>query len=427
MSIAAPSAIGGNQVPLNQLSPLLGQQTETLLSSQRLANQAAWTQGFRLTGQPVNVSEHDDIRIAVVSSDGDVAEEWMVDVNDWKQLSGRSVGDDLAQTGRSIILRSDTGTIRIGRSTGNRILLQLGTYTTSLTNFNLNGYARSYDGGLLERRIAPVRSHPVRDTVLKIRSAAEPPDPAGVTFDADGVATPGGDGYVRVTDPDPVGTDPIWLAAAHNPYDPVTETYMPEAWVKTLGGTSYRQQWAADETGPWLDGPDTLANAQRLVSRVRVNGVWQTYVVRDSSYVPWTLFVAATMPANAGQPFTTALRNRDWRNFRMMELILHQGSGSARGNRLSLMVPADYLFSSGADVAGINDDLTMNLLMSEYANAWSLGDRDPYANVIVPSIGVQTFRMNFYGFAERESRATHLRMTVGYTQDRIQFYMRGYQ
>ena len=426
MSIAAPSAIGGNQIPLSQLSPLLGQETETLLSSQRLANEAAWTQGFRLTGQPVNVSEHDSIRIAVVSSGGVLVEEWNVDVNDWKQLTGQSVGDDLAQAGRSIILRSDTGTIRIGRSTGNRILLQLGTYTTVLTDFNLNGYARSYGGGLLERRIAPSRSHPVRDTVLKIRSASEPADPVGVTFDADGVATPGSDGYVLVTDADPSGTDPIWLAAAHNPYDPVTETYVPEAWVKTLGGTAYRQQWASDETGPWLDSPDTLANAQRLVSRVRVNGVWQIYVIRDNSYVPWTLFVAATMPAGSTQPFTTALRNQDWRNFRMMELILHQGNGTARGNRLSLLVPADYLYSSGNSASSINNDLTMNLLMSEYANAWSLGDTDPYAGVIVPSIGVQTFRMNFYGCNERDNRATHLRVTVGYTQDRTQFYMRGY-
>ena len=215
------------------------------------------------------------------------------------------------------------------------------------------------------------------------------------------------------------------VAVAHNPYDPETETYSPESWSVVLAGSSFRQQWAEDETGPWQDTP--IANATRLVTRVRINGVWNTYVVRDDSYTPWTLFVAATIRAGAAQPFTTALRSQDWRGFRLMELILHQGNGSARGNRLSLLVPADYLYSSGVDVSSIDDDLTINLLMSEYANAWSLGDRDPYNGVIVPSIGVQTFRMNFYGFAAWQNRATHLRMNLGYTGDQVQFYMRGYR
>jgi len=424
MSIAAPSTIGGNQVSLNQLNPLLGSEQETLLSSQRLANQAAWTDGFRLTGTAVDVSVHDNIRIAVVESGGDIAEEWTTTVDEWKTLSAQSVGDDLAQSGRSLILRSDTGTIRIGRSSGNRILLQLGTWTTSLQNFNLNGYARSYDGGLLERRIQPTRVNPVRDVVLKRRSATTPADPVGVTFDSAGVATPGTDGWILDTSPDPAGSDPLWVAVAHNPYDPETETYNPESWSVVLAGSSFRQQWAEDETGPWQDTP--IANATRLVTRVRINGVWNTYVVRDDSYTPWTLFVAATIPAGATQPFTTALRAQDWRGFRLMEIILHQGNGSARGNRLSLLVPADYIYSSGVDASSIDDDLTINLTMSEYANAWSLGDRDPYAGVIVPSLGIQTFRMNFYGYAARQNRATHLRMNVGYTGDQVQLYIRGY-
>ena len=86
MSIAAPSTIGGNQVPLGQMNALLGAEQETLLSSQRLANQAAWTDGFRLTGTAVDVSVHDNIRIAVVDSGGDIAEEWTTTVDEWKTL-----------------------------------------------------------------------------------------------------------------------------------------------------------------------------------------------------------------------------------------------------------------------------------------------------------------------------------------------------
>lgn len=428
MSIAAPSAIGGNQVPLSHLNPLLGGQTETLLSSQRLANQAAWTQGYRLTGNPVDVSVHDSIRVAVVSSGGVIAEEWTASVDEWRALPALGIGDDLAQSGRSIILRSDTGTIRLGRSSGNRLLVQLGTYVTSLTNFNLNGYALSFDGGLLERRIGPSRSHPLRDTILKIRSATEPAAPVGVTFSSDGVATPGSDGYVLVTEPDPPGTDPLWLAAAHNPYDPDTETYNPEAWIITPGGTSFRQQWATDEDGPWLDSSSTLATAVRLVTRIRINGVWETYVVRDSSYVPWTLFVVANIAANSAQPGDFALRGGgDWRNFRLMEVIMHQRNGSYRGNRLSMLVPSDYILSAGPDTSNLDAELTYNFMMSEYAYGWSLGSRDPYDGVIVPSQGVQTFRLQFYGQAARQNRASRVRVTTGYTGDSCQLYMRGYQ
>ena len=420
MSISAPSTIGGNQVPLNQLSPLLGDRTETLLSSQRLANQAAWTDGFRLTGQKVDVAVHDSIRIAVVESGGDIAEEWSITVDEWKALPERSVGDDLAVSGRSEILRSDTGTIRIGRSGGNRVLLQLGTYTTALANFNLNGYARSYDGGLLERRVSPARSHPVRDTVLKIRSATTPAAPVGVTFDSNGYATPGSDGWVLSTDPDPAGSDPLWLAAAHNPYDADTETYSPEGWIVTQGGSSFRQQWAEDDSGPWQDTPPTGA---RLVTRVRVNGAWQTYVVRDDTDAGWVWFCVATLAAN-GSPHTIELDHTDWSDFKWIEFIMRQNDGTNNGNRRSVVVPADHVTGMGATV-DLTSRYTLNMLLSETGQGWTQGGTDNLTSLGVANLHAQVLQVRAYGAAHGRSQGTHLRVDLGFNDYNVAFVMRG--
>ena len=91
---------------------------------------------------------------------------------------------------------------------------------------------------------------------LKRRSATTPADPVGVTFDSSGVATPGTDGWILDTSPDPAGSDPLWVAVAHNPYDPETETYNPESWSVVLAGSSFRQQWAEDEAGSMARYPN---------------------------------------------------------------------------------------------------------------------------------------------------------------------------
>lgn len=412
--------LNADGIPLSDLQQLLGSQTETLLSSRRVANEAAWGNGFRFTGTQVDVSIHDSIRIALVSGAGALVEDWTVSVEDWAAIGVAAAGDDISSSAASLILRSDTGTIRIGRTSANRVLCQRGTYTTTETDFNLNAYARSYDGGLLERRISPSRANPIRDIVLKTRSATQPSAPTNVTFDANGVATPSGaDGWVLITDPDPAGTDPLWLAAAHNPYDSLTEMYQPEAWVVTLGGSSFRQQWAEEDEGPWTDTPP--ADATRLLTRVRVNGMWQTYVVRDDSPEGWTWLVATTLPANSS-PHMVPLDVQDWTGFKWVEIIMRQFNGSLQGNRRSLLVPADHLIGTG-DAVNLDSRYTLNLLMGEANSAWTQGSIDRVTQ-IAAGVYTQTFRVRAYGLGSARQRASHLHVIPGYNTDDIGFTVR---
>jgi len=420
---AYASLLDTEGVPLAELLPLLGTETETQLANITAANQAALDTAFRVGGDQVSVGVHDRIRIAAVTSGGVQIAEWTVDIDDWRTLGARNEGNDLSTGGdnRAVTALSAVGSLLVGRSSRNRILIQRGTFTTSETGFFINAYARQYDGGLLERRISNLRPNPNRDTVLKKRSATEPAAPAGVTFDGNGYATPSDDGWIRATDADPPGTDPIWLAAAHNPYDPATETYNPEAWIITPGGSTFRQQWATDESGPWQD--TVPADAARLVTRVRINGVWQVYVVRDETASGWNWFKATSL-APSGSPYTVQLDDTDWSDYKWIEFIMRQFTGTTQGNRRSVLVPADHVYSTGVTV-NTNSAYTLNLLLTEIGGAWTMGATDAFSSLVVPNGLQQTFRIRFYGLEAARNHGTHMHITMGYTDDQVNFVMRG--
>jgi len=423
MSIAAPSAIGGNVIPLEHLQLLLGAERETQLVGNLFANQAAWGNGKKLLGDLVDVASHDSIRISVVQSDGVLVQQWVVSIDEWRELPAQQNGDDLSVAGRSITVRSGTGTIRVGRTAVNRILVQRGSFTTAATNFFINAYARLYDGGLLQRRIASLRTNPSRDTVLKKRSATEPDAPVGVTFDANGHATPGSDGWVQTTDADPPGSDPIWLAAAHNPYDVLTETYSPEAWIITPGGSTYRQEFAEDESGPWQETPPV--DTPRLVTRIRVNGNLVIYTIRDDTASGWHWFKTETLVANSsGDPYLIELDDTDWSAYKWIEFVIRQFVGTTQGNRRSIVIPADHIYSTGTAV-DLTSAYTLNILITEFGSDWTMGSIDAFTNAITPNAVQQTMRLRFYGRQAALNQGTHIHATLGYTDDNVAFVMRG--
>ena len=430
MAIAIPvptksytSLLSAGGVPLAELRELLGTQSETLLANSSVADQAAWGNGRRISGNQVEVSQHDTIRISVTSSSNVVLGEWTLDVDDWRALPARAPGDDLSADGAGILVLGTSGNIRVGRTSGSRLLVQRGSFTTTETNFFINVHARLYDGGLLERRIANLRVNPVRDAVLKRRAATTPAAPTGFTFDATGQITPGSDGWILATEPDPAGSDPLWIATAHNPYDTETETYNPEAWSVVLGGSSFRQQWATDESGPWQDSPP--ADATRLVTRVRINGMWNVYVVRDDTAESWQWFQTFSLGAN-GSPYNFPLQpNSNWNGFKFIEFIMRQYTGTTVGNRRSVLIPADHVQSIGLTNANLDSPYTLNILLSEFGGGFTYGSADNFASNVVPSALQNTLRLRLYGGPRASRSATHAHLTVGYEAEQIDFVMRG--
>ena len=423
MSIPPVSAIGGKDIPLDNLRLLLGLERETQLVNNTIANQAALNMARRLSGNQVDVSVHDSLRISAVESGGTSIADWIVDVDEWRNLPANANDADISASGQSLVVLSPVGTIRVGRTSGSRVLVQRGSFTTAQTNFFLNVYARLYDGGLLERRIGNLRVNPVRDAVLKQRSASTPAAPTGFTFDSTGQITPGSDGWILATEPDPAGTDPLWIATAHNPYDRETETYNPEAWSVVLGGSSFRQQWATDESGPWQDTPP--ADATRLVTRVRINGAWNVYTVRDDTAESWQWFQTFSLGAN-GSPYIFPLQpNSNWNGFKFIEFIIRQYTGTVVGNRRSVLIPADHVQSIGLTNANLDSPYTLNILLSEFGGGFTYGNADNFASNVVPSILQNTLRLRLYGGPRASRSATHAHLTLGYEAEQVDFVMRG--
>ena len=204
---------------------------------------------------------------------------------------------------------------------GNRPFIEAPTpgFTTALTNFTAKSFGRGWSGGALGRRLGPLRGGHPKDIVLKRRSATEPAVPTGYTIDpSSGDVTPGTDGFVLVTEPDPAGNDPLWNATVHNPVDEATGLYhttIPDAnWIIYPTGTLYRQEFTSDFNEPKTWTAVAPINTDYLETRIRnQDGSWSNYVVRNDSVGArtWTTFFGGNVSAS---PWDFGA-NFDWSQF----------------------------------------------------------------------------------------------------------------
>ena len=429
---ATPAGAG---VPLDELPDLIGQPIDTQLSTTNLADEAAWGNGHRLTGQPVDVAQHD--RITIEHRDGNtVLGRWRIDVDEWRRITVGAQGADLSIGNLGVskpnllyasTIADDDESILIGRTSTNRILVQRQRYTTDATSYQVNAYARYYDDGVLGRRLLGTTGGVARDSVLKIRSAAKPADPAGVTFDASGNAIPGSDGYVRFTDPDPAGSDPLWYATAHNPYNTADETYGPvEAWIVTPASSSTPPEFSTDQI-TWTAAPPDAVN---YYVRVRDSmGAWQVFEIGRGVRTSWTRF--AYYAGGTGTFAVIAAQNGgDWTEYQLIELLFRQRVRNADdqvvlGNVRSIVMPASRFLSGGnSDPGALVRDTTVHAYFSDTGSDWSRGEYGDFSG-LVNDVNGQYVQITAYGYPLYEQRMRHIRVTPSYIGDGWHFDMRG--
>lgn len=240
-------------LPLQQQPAMVGESVLTRISSRR-AGANALNSAFRFTGQPVDHSTQDRIVIEAENSGGTVLATWRQDVSPWRKLSGRSPGQSLTDGTNAITVRSSAGTILLGRTDGNRILVQKGTFdTTSL--HRVKAYTESHGDGLVQRRLDAIRDTNSRTIQLRSRAAVQPADPVGVTTE-DGVTPQIPDAIEDIwflPDAIPEGaTGSIWVTEAGTTYDDVTGTWSVGAWTTTQQASGFDIQFAPDLIdGPW--------------------------------------------------------------------------------------------------------------------------------------------------------------------------------
>ena len=164
---------------------LLGVETRTLLA-QRVASSITDIQGdaWRITGQQVDPSVYDAIEIVIAQSGGTVHESIELSLIEFMAIPTASQHDTLsAATAR--LETTASGTIFIGRTNANVVLVQAVTYTNAFSNFTISTYGLSSERGLLARRIAAAQYPQGADRFAITHHTSLPDAPAATRFTVD--------------------------------------------------------------------------------------------------------------------------------------------------------------------------------------------------------------------------------------------------
>ena len=415
-------------VPADELGEILGALVETELAAVTAANQAALATALRLTGQRIDPALHDGLRVGAYRPDGTLLAQWAIpDITAWTGLDASAPGDTLVRdaTARRVLTTDGTHALLIGRSGGNRVTVQADGFAPTETVV-MKSFGRGWSSGLLDRRLGPLRGGHPRDIVYKQRSAGMPDAPAGYTVDTGtGDSTPGSDGWVLVTEPDPPGTDPMWNAAAHNPIDAATGLYhaVVPSWIIYPVGTTYRQEFTADSEEPktWTAAPPA-GESDYLETRVRdAQGHWRYYVVRDRS--GWSTWTNWRFSQNPGTAWLNA--GADWSAAQDVELVFRQElADGTQGNERIVRIPADHVRSVGTTSDGTAHRYQINFSLTDWYSGYSIGAHADTADVGATGPRLNWIKAWIYGAAEGARAGTRIRLEAGYLTHRTYLRMR---
>lgn len=421
-------------IPLEEMAEILGAVVQSELASVSVANQAALATAVRLTGNRVDGALHDSIRVALFNgTSGTLIGEWIIpDVEPWLELLASSPGDTLVEGTTALrVVQADGGNaLLIGRSGGNRVTIQADGFATAETDFLAKSYGRGWSDGLLGRRLGPLREGHPKDIVFKRRSAAKPPAPVGYVIDSStGEATPGNDGWVLITAPDPDGTDPLWNAAVHNPVDAATGLYHTtvDDWIIYAVGSTYRQEFTDDRDDPktWVATPP--ADTQYLETRIRKDdGTWAYYLVRDDEYKRWDVIFNQTL---TGSPTTIMLPEEvDFGQYAFVEFAGRQFiPGSAHPtepNRRNHFFQADHIYSTAetAPDSGVAHFRTIHLILAETWAAVTQGYTPP--SEVTPGATIQVLHIWPFGSGDAQKRIRGFRIEHDYTANNFNLILK---
>ena len=316
---------------------LLGVERETPLAS-RIASDITdlQTDAWRVAGQPVDPSTFSSLRIEVVDSSGTLQHDIRMSVQEFLAIQHADQNDTLSATNSSVkSLGGDD--IRVGRSSGNRVLLQAdaGEYTNALTNFRVNVVGIYFYKGLLEQYLGGVQ-YPVkiRRWLFGWASDANATAPSRESISIDGSQ--------NVTSTYQSGDTIDWLpvhlvvSAASNqrracPVD-VFWSHETQTWDFEIGPvylfhTLYDGGFSQNEFGPFsvLESDDW----DDLWIRVRdPQGSWIVTQIREASPIsrpvnwrPGTLF---ELTFGNGEVYKINSFNIDWTDRQFFEFYMRQ-------------------------------------------------------------------------------------------------------
>ena len=164
---------------------LLGIESRTQLA-QRVASSVSDIQGdaWRLTGQQVDPSFYDAIEIVFAESDGTVHESIELSLIEFMAIPTAAQHDTLSSA-TARLETTASGTLFIGRTNANVVLVQAVTYTNTFANFTVSTIGLSTGRGLLDRRVAAAQYPQGADRFAVTFASSKPDAPAATRITVD--------------------------------------------------------------------------------------------------------------------------------------------------------------------------------------------------------------------------------------------------
>ena len=310
---------------------LLGSDQEFILSSRVAADLAAiQTNAWRLTGQPVDPTIYDRVRVDLGSHAS-----FELSIVDFLAIESASQHDVLVAGDTGRLVTTEHGTLLVGRTSGNRPMIQAVTYAGLPDDTTIQAIGVTARAGLLDRRIGGVENRSRLRRWLIAWNLTEP------AITADRVSV---DGALNASWRREAGDEYDWLPPHLAPNSSATNklrwaTPVDIFWSHETGGwdfelgpvypfqTAYDGGYAASEFGPyrlvddraddaWIRVRDP-ATASYIVTRIREADA----VSRPVNWRPQPLFTATFL---TGEDYKQGNVGMDWRDRQRIAVTMKQ-------------------------------------------------------------------------------------------------------
>ena len=401
---AASGDSGG--VPLGSLPEMVGARVRQLLATGQIgAYNSHFDEAYRVQGLEVRRFQHDGVTVEVrTSTDRSIVEQWEIDIDQWSALTRARSGDTLVAGTTGVAVTGSDGTpALIGRSVGNKPMIQAPTFASDLRTLYIDVAAYTHDEGLLERRLEVFEDHAVRQIIVHRLSPTEPADPGNeVSYDGTTVTT-AEDSEWKPIEIALSGTDPEWIAAVPFQYSFEIGFWLrgDATWTVYPGGSTFRVQYASSATGPWVaTAPDT----ETLWVRYRLaDGTWSAHQVSGPAAARrWRSVLDVTLPAaqTSSEHIFTQIDTDEYGHI----VIVYQGDRDAetnglQGQRIPVDIPAFLVLSGDPSVTDQQQTSLFVDLVERSGGLFTVGGHQPNLAgwMSDASQADQRLRLDFYG------------------------------
>ncbi|MYD94860.1 MAG: hypothetical protein F4Y02_14470 [Chloroflexi bacterium] len=416
-------------VPLDSLPDMVGDRTTFRIGLNEFGDIAALAVAVRADGFEVQRHQYDGVIMEVweerTGMDPVLLERWTIRIEQWAMLTRSRQGATLVSgsTGVPVTGELTGGTALIGRSTGNKAMLQTVAWTHASDDMVLRASVFAFQSGVLERRLEPFRNHATRQIIVHRAAATKPAVPAQneVMYTGTHITTSEGSEWKPISQPLVGATDPQWIASAEFQYQFNSGLWIVPnlGWHVYPGGTTFRVQYASAANGPWVTtAPDT----DTLWVRYRLDdGTWSAHQVRGPEGTRvWRTVLDVDLQATqtTSEFMFTEIDTDEYSHI----AIVYQGDRDAttagrQGQRIPLSIPAALVLSGDPAVTDQQETSIFARFVERSGAAYTVGGsiQDLAGWMGEASAAEQRLRVDFYGTTLNDPFISRVVVRRGYT------------